>query len=97
MSTGTPPALSPRASAALWTAWGRRIGIEEQADRITEAACELTTTAVASGWSAAGADDALVATDTFVDALAQVDSDVREVLVATTTTTATVRQRLVSA
>ncbi|MFF5712327.1 hypothetical protein [Streptomyces sp. NPDC012756] len=41
--------------------------IEEQADQVAEAACELADAVSGYGWSAAAADDALTA------ALAQID------------------------
>ncbi|MFD3999001.1 hypothetical protein [Streptomyces sp. NPDC058583] len=41
-------------------------GREEEADQVAEAACELADAAPGSGWSAAAADDALVAIDTWL-------------------------------
>ncbi|MFB6634853.1 hypothetical protein ACFCWY_33655 [Streptomyces sp. NPDC056362] len=69
-------------------------GIEEQADQIAEAACELADTTAGTGWSAAAADDALVAVDTLAAALARVDPDVREAPTAVTAATSAVRGRL---
>lgn len=46
------------------------------------------------GWSAAAADDALVAIDTLPAALTRVDPEVGEVLAAVTATTPTARRRL---
>ncbi|MDV5143189.1 hypothetical protein R1T08_02405 [Streptomyces sp. SBC-4] len=68
-------------------------GIEEQADQVAEAACELADATAGSGWSVAAADDALVAIDTLAAALAQVDQEVAEVLAAVTAATATARRR----
>ncbi|MFD0151135.1 hypothetical protein ACWGQ4_02385 [Streptomyces sp. NPDC055721] len=68
--------------------------VEKQADQVAEAACELADAAAGYGWSAAAADDALVAIDTLAAALAQVDPEVREVLAAVTTVTGTARRRL---
>ncbi|WP_145953756.1 hypothetical protein [Streptomyces venezuelae] len=64
-------------------------GIEEQADQVAEAACELADATAGSGWSMVAVDDALVAIDALAPALAQVDQEVAEVLAAT----ATVRRR----
>ncbi|MFE0776931.1 hypothetical protein [Streptomyces sp. NPDC058861] len=69
-------------------------GIEERADRAAVAACELADATAGSGWSPAAADDALVAIDTLTAALARVDPDVREALIAVTAATSTVRRRL---
>ncbi|GHE24210.1 hypothetical protein Shyd_84780 [Streptomyces hydrogenans] len=68
-------------------------GIEEQADRVAEAACELADAAAGSGWSAA-ADDVLVAIDTLSAALAQIGPDVGEALAAVTAATTKARLRL---
>ncbi|MFC7794139.1 hypothetical protein [Streptomyces cinereoruber] len=68
-------------------------GIEEQADQVAEAACELADATAGHGWSAAAADDALVAIDALTAALARVDPDVSEALIAVTAATATVRRR----
>ncbi|MFC7931811.1 hypothetical protein [Streptomyces cinereoruber] len=62
-------------------------GIEEQTDKIVEVACELADATAGHGWSAAAAD-ALVAIDTLTVALARVDPDVREALIAVTAATA---------
>ncbi|MFC8175530.1 hypothetical protein ACFUJU_14435 [Streptomyces sp. NPDC057235] len=35
-------------------------GLEEQADQVAEAVCELTDAPAGSGWSTAAADDTLV-------------------------------------
>ncbi|MFI8515946.1 hypothetical protein ACIGHB_32985 [Streptomyces sp. NPDC085460] len=69
-------------------------GIEEQADRVAEAACELADAAAGSDWSAAAADDALVAIDTLTAALAQIAPDVGEALAAVTAATTRARLRL---
>ncbi|MGW5003068.1 hypothetical protein ACWEP8_36055 [Streptomyces hydrogenans] len=69
-------------------------GIEEQADQVAEAACELADTAAGSGWSAAAANDVLVAIDTLSAALAQIGPDVGEALAAVTAATARARLRL---
>ncbi|MFC7979789.1 hypothetical protein ACFUT3_31710 [Streptomyces cinereoruber] len=69
-------------------------GIEEQADKVAEAACDLADTTAGSGWSAAAADDALVAIDTLTAALARIDPDIHEALIAVTAATSTVRRRL---
>ncbi|MFH9959043.1 hypothetical protein ACH4OX_33170 [Streptomyces roseolus] len=71
-----------------------RPGIEEQADRVAEAACELADASVGSGWSAAAADDVLVAIDTLVATLAEIGPELGEVLAAVTTATAAARRRL---
>ncbi|WP_435192282.1 hypothetical protein [Streptomyces sp. bgisy126] len=54
----------------------------------------LADTTAGTGWSPAAADDALVAIDTLTAALARIDPDVREVLVAVTTATAAARRHL---
>ncbi|MFJ5788190.1 hypothetical protein [Streptomyces hydrogenans] len=69
-------------------------GIEEQADQVAEAACELADAAAGSGWSAAATDDALVAIDTLTAALAQSAPDVREALIEVAAATSTVHRRL---
>ncbi|MFF9344906.1 hypothetical protein ACF1CG_34770 [Streptomyces sp. NPDC014773] len=69
-------------------------GIEEQADQVAEAACELADAAAGSGWSAAAADDVLVAIDTLTAALAQIAPDVGEALAAVTAATTRARLRL---
>ncbi|MFC7924742.1 hypothetical protein [Streptomyces cinereoruber] len=69
-------------------------GIEERADRASVAACELADATAGSGWSPAAADDALVAIDTLTAALAEIDPEVGDVLVAVTAATAMVRRRL---
>ncbi len=69
-------------------------GIEERADRIAEAACKLADATAGTGWSAVAADDALVAIDTLAAALARIDPDVHEALIAVTAMTSTVRRRL---
>ncbi|MFE0773342.1 hypothetical protein [Streptomyces sp. NPDC058861] len=58
------------------------------------AACELADATAGSGWSSAAADDALVAVDTLVDALAQISPEAGEALAAVTAATATARQCL---
>ncbi|MFE0777826.1 hypothetical protein [Streptomyces sp. NPDC058861] len=69
-------------------------GVEEQADQVAEASCDLADITAGTGWSAGAADDALVAIDTLTAALARVDPDVREALIAVTAATSTVRRRL---
>ncbi|MGW3521364.1 hypothetical protein [Streptomyces hydrogenans] len=69
-------------------------GLEEQADQVAEAACELADAAAGSGWSAAADDDALVAIDTLTAALPQIGPDVREALTEVAAATSTVRRRL---
>ncbi|MDX2290734.1 MULTISPECIES: hypothetical protein [Streptomyces] len=61
---------------------------------MAEAACELADAAAGSGWSAAAADDVLVAIDTLSAALAQIGPDVGEALAAVTAATTRARLRL---
>lgn len=67
-------------------------GIEERADRAAVAACELADAAAGSGRSSAAADDALVAIDTLTAALAEIDPEVRDALIAVTAATTAVRR-----
>ncbi|MFF0754567.1 hypothetical protein [Streptomyces sp. NPDC004267] len=68
--------------------------VEEHADQAAESACLLADVASEGGWSAAAADDALVAIDILAAALAQIDPEVHEALAAVTAATATARRRL---
>ncbi|MGW6247907.1 hypothetical protein [Streptomyces roseolus] len=68
-------------------------GVEEQADRVAEAACELADAAAGSGWSTAAADGALVAIGTLTAALAWIDPGVREALIEVAAAASTVRRR----
>ncbi|MFE0777095.1 hypothetical protein [Streptomyces sp. NPDC058861] len=102
--TDLPVAVGERPGSVLAAARGVVVGmglveragpgIEERADRAAEAACELADAAAGHGWSATAADDALVAVDTLVEALAQIGPEVGEALAAVTAATIAARRRL---
>lgn len=69
-------------------------GVEEHADQAAEVACLLADVVAEGGWSAAAAEDALVAIETLAEAVAGIGPDVAEVLTAVTAATSTVRRRL---
>ncbi|MFC9734338.1 hypothetical protein ACFWGM_38360 [Streptomyces roseolus] len=95
MSTGVPGSVSAAARGVVdGMGLVDRAGpaIEEQADQVAEAACELADIAAGSGWSAAAADDALVAIDTLTAALTQIAPAIGEALAAVTGATTTARR-----
>ncbi|WP_435059746.1 hypothetical protein [Streptomyces sp. bgisy060] len=69
-------------------------GVEEHADQTAESACLLADVVSGGGWSAAAADDALVAIETLAQALGGIGPELAEVLAAVTAATSTARRRL---
>ncbi|MGW0999194.1 hypothetical protein ACWD5V_39205 [Streptomyces sp. NPDC002523] len=75
--------------------WGRAApGVEQHAERVVEAACDLADVAGPGGWSTAAAEDVLDAIDTLTEALGGADPELAQALAAVAAATDGARRRL---